>query len=296
MRLRPQLWLALAAACPLWAQFSGFSAQELIKYTPLNPFERLPDGRPRVPDALLKRLEQATCTEAWTFLARVSKYRDQFTGGWQILQPEKRLIGRAFTVQYMPVRPEMSSIIERETEARLGRKTQMNQRVLDMLKPGDVLVADLYGKVEGGSFVGDNLAAYIRQATGAGFVINGGIRDIDPISRLGIPGYHRGGSPTVYTDMMLTGVNVPVRIGDVTVMPGDVVLGDREGVTFIPPHLAGALADFSEEQQLHDEWVQAKMRTGKFTSTDLYPMPRDPALKKEYEDWLKRKKAERGLK
>ncbi|MBI3684737.1 MAG: hypothetical protein HY235_30575 [Acidobacteria bacterium] len=127
--------------------------------------------------------------------------------------------------------------------------TNINQRVIDQLQPGDVLVVDIYGKVEDGSWVGDNLTTAIYVATGNGFIIHGGIRDLEGITGIEAPVYHRGAHPTVYTDMMLTGVNVPVRIDNVTVMPGHIVLGDREGVTFIPPHFVEGLIEYSQGQR-----------------------------------------------
>jgi regulator of RNase E activity RraA len=88
---------------------------------------------------------------------------------------------------------------------------------------------------------------------------------------------------------MLTGVNVPVRIGNATVMPGDVVFGDREGVYFVPPHLVEQVVKRAETTKIHDDWTKAKFMTGKYKSSELYPSPSDPALKKEYEDHLKQK-------
>jgi regulator of RNase E activity RraA len=88
---------------------------------------------------------------------------------------------------------------------------------------------------------------------------------------------------------MVAGINVPVTIGKVTVMPGDVVLGDSEGVYFIPPQLAKEVVDRADVTHIHDEWTKKKFDEGKYNSTDIYPSPSDPALKKEYEDYLKKR-------
>ena len=88
---------------------------------------------------------------------------------------------------------------------------------------------------------------------------------------------------------LVTGINVPVRIGKVTVMPGDVVLGDREGVYFIPPHLVQEIVDEAQITHVHDEWTKKKFAEHKYKSTDIYGRPHDPALIKEYEDYLKSK-------
>ncbi|MBI3664609.1 MAG: hypothetical protein HY236_00015 [Acidobacteria bacterium] len=171
-----------------------------------------------------------------------------------------------------------------------------NQRVIDLLEPGDVVVVDLFGKMENGTFVGDNLATAIYVATGTGMVIDGSVRDLEGILPIGLLGYIRGVHPSAIGNVMLTGINVPIRVGSVTVMPGDVVFGDNEGVSFIPPHLLQKVLDGSAVTQLHDIWTKEKLKTGKYKSSEIYGSPRDPALKKEYEEWLAREKARRGLK
>jgi len=91
---------------------------------------------------------------------------------------------------------------------------------------------------------------------------------------------------------MLTGINVPVRIGGTTVMPGDLVVGDREGVYFIPPQFAKEVLDRADEIHIHDEWTKKKFAEGKYRSSEIYGSPKDPALKKEYEDYLKKRLGE----
>jgi hypothetical protein len=85
---------------------------------------------------------------------------------------------------------------------------------------------------------------------------------------------------------------VPIRIGEATVSPGDLVLGDREGVYFIPPSLVQGILDRADETHIHDEWTKRKFDEGKYKSQEIYGSPRDPALKKEYEDYLAKKLAE----
>jgi regulator of RNase E activity RraA len=157
------------------------------------------------------------------------------------------------------------------------------------LQPGDVLVVDMFGKVDGGTFLGDNLAYYIMKKTGTGLVVDGGIRDLEGIADLDLQIYFRGAHPSAISNLMLAGFNVPVRIGGATVMPGDLVLGDREGVYFIPPHLVKEVLERAEITRVHDEWTRRKFDEGKYKSSDIYGSPRDPALKKEYEEYLKKK-------
>ncbi len=268
------------------AQIFTLSRDQIIEYTAKNPFERFADGRPKVPDALLEKFKAMSVEEVWTILDRVG-YKNQYEGHWQILHPEKKLIGRAVTAQFMPFRPDVNEVLESKAKARGGRNN--NQYVIDMLGPGDVIVVDLFGKEEGGTFVGDNLATYVYQATKTGMVVDGSVRDLEGIFPIEMAAYFRAVHPTPIENVMLTGINVPIRIGGATVMPGDVVFGDREGVYFVPPHLVEQIVKNAEELHIHDEWTQMMMKTGKYKSSEIYPSPKDPALKKQYEEYKKKR-------
>ena len=288
-----RLILVLALAGPVMAQVDGFDRTQLIKYTRLNPFERFQDGRPKIPQTLIDSLANASSEMLWGPL-RQAGYHHQWSGGWQIVHPEKKLLGRAVTAVFMPVRPDLDEVIEEDAAAR-GQTSNDNQRVIDSLKPGDVLVVDLFGKIDGGTFAGDNLATAIHAATGQGFVIDGAIRDLDGVYPLNIPVYVRGFHVSAIRDVMLIGINVPVRIGTTTVMPGDLVVGDREGLTFVPPHLVESAVRQAKLTELHDVWTKGKLATGRYKASELYPSPRDEALKKEYEEWLADQKRSLGL-
>ena len=270
------------------AQLFTFSKQELIDYTSENPFDRLPDGRPKVPDDLLKRARDLSAEEIWAVLQE-KKFNNQFADGFQVLHPGKTMVGRAFTVEFMPRRSDLDSIAERKAKERgLGRL--MNQTAIDMLQPGDVLVVDLFGKKADGTIVGDNLFYYVMQAThGGGLVVDGSIRDLDGISEIDMPAYYRSTDPTPIENVMLTGINVPVRIGQTTVMPGDLVVGDREGVYFIPPQFVREILDKADVTHIHDEWTKKKFAEGKYKSREIYSSPTDPKLQKEYQDYLQRR-------
>lgn len=286
---------ALAAAFALAegaaAQIFTFSREQMIRYTEKNPYERFEDGRPKVPDALLERFKQLTSEEIWAALPKPD-FANQYEDGWQILHPGKKLVGRAVTAQFMPFRADVAQVAEAEGKARYGGRSP-NQRVIDLLRDGDVIVVDLFGKIEDGTFVGDNLATYIQTVTRTGIVVDGGVRDLEGIFPLGMPAYFRGAHPTAIRNVMLTGYNIPIRIGKATVMPGDVVFGDREGVWFIPPQLVEKVLAMAERTRIHDEWTQQKLRTGKYKSSEIYGSPTDPALKKEYEEYLKKRLEER---
>ena len=285
MKLFLSLILLLPVVAP--AQVFTFTREEMLRYTAKNPFERFEDGRPKVPDAILEKVKGLSAEEVWAVLPG-AHFPNQYEGNWRILHPDRKLVGRAVTAQFMPMRPDVADISEAEAKAK-GLGHNGNQRVIDTLKPGDVLVVDLFGKIEDGTLVGDNLATAIFAATGTGFVVDGAIRDLEGIQPIGMPVYCRGVHPTPIRNVMLTGINVPVRIGSATVMPGDVVFGDSEGVYFIPPELVKQVVDKADETHVHDEWTKAKLLTGKYKSSEIYPSPSDPALKKEYEEYKKQK-------
>lgn len=284
--LKPLVSLLLIltiSTASLYGQFSGFSKEDLIKYTASSPYERFEDGRPKVPDQYIEALKNSSSEMVYGPL-RKAGFTDQWVDGWKLLQPDKKLVGRVFTAQFMPTRPDVNDIIEEEAKVD-GKEIKNNQRVLNLLQPGDVLVVDLFGKIENGTFVGDNLASAVFAATGNGFVIDGAVRDLDGIVPQGMPGYVRGFHVSALGDVMLTGINVPIRIGTTTVMPGDIVLGDREGLTFIPASVVADVARASKLTELHDIWTKQMFATGKYKSSELYPRPKDPVLIKEYEDW-----------
>jgi regulator of RNase E activity RraA len=273
------------------AQLFTLTRDQMVEYTAQNPFERFPDGRPKVPDALIERARGLSSEEVFAILPGKG-FRNQYEDGFQILHPDKKLVGRAFTVQFMPLRPDLDGVINARARA-AGLVRMNNQAAIDMLQPGDVLVVDLFGQADGGTIVGDNLFYYIMKATrGAGLVVDGAIRDLDGISPIAMPAYFRRTHPSFLTNVIISGINVPVRIGKATVMPGDLVLGDSEGVYFIPPALVEQVVDNADVIHVHDEWTRMKFDEGKYKSSEIYSTPRDPALKKEYDEYLAKRLAE----
>jgi regulator of RNase E activity RraA len=297
MRLHPSALLTLAFTVCLNAQLITFNHEQMVKSTSENPYERFEDGRPKVPDALLEKLRGCSLEEVWAVLQQ-HEYTHQYEGKWQVAHPDQRLVGRAVTAQYLPARPDVFQVIEGQnkgvqlphtaSEGALGHGTGY-RRMIDVLQHGDVLVVDLFGSVDAGGPVGDNMATAIYAATRAGLVIDGAVRDLNGILEIPMGTYFRAPHPAAVNNVMLSGVNIPIRIGGVTVMPGDVVLGDREGVYFIPPALVQEIVTTAEVTHIHDEWTKAKFMTGKYKASDLYPTPWDPQLKKEYEEYLKQK-------
>jgi regulator of RNase E activity RraA len=283
------IFCALAmAAGPARSQLVTFSKQELVDYSAQSPFERFPDGRPKVPDNLLQQARELSSEEVWAVLQEKG-FNNQYADGFRILHPDKPMVGRAFTVQFMPQRPDLEHIANSKAKEH-GLPHLTNQTAIDMLQPGDVLVVDIFGKKVGGTVVGDNLFYYVMTATkGGGLVVDGSIRDLNGISEIDMPAYFKDVDPTPIDNVMLTGINVPIRIGGVTVMPGDLVVGDREGVYFIPPQFVKDVLDRADEIRIHDEWTKKKFAEGKYKSSEIYSTPKDPKLVQEYQEYLKRR-------
>ena len=170
------------------------------------------------------------------------------------------------TAVFVPQRPDLNAAVNKAAaaEGRVGKG--QNSWVIDTLQPGDVLVVDLFGKVDRGTFIGDNLGTSIFTKSGTGVVVNGSVRDLSGILEIkGFHGFVRDFHPTALADVTLAGINVPIRVGGVTVLPGDVVLSDPEGLTFVPPHLAQKVVEASEAVRLRDDWGHQMLREGKYT-------------------------------
>src|SRR6267142_231279 len=280
--------MVLLTPSPLHGQLLTFSKQELADYTAQSNFERLPDGRPKVPNDLIERARGLSAEEVWAVLQEKG-YNNQYADGFQVLHPGKTMVGRAFTVQFMPLRSDVEDVAKAKAKEH-GLSKLTNQTAIDMLQPGDVLIVDLFGKKVNGTIVGDNLFFYVMKAThSGGLVVDGSIRDLDGISEIDMSAYFKAVDPTPIGNVMLTGINVPVRIGDVTVMPGDLVVGDREGVYFVPPQFVQEVLDHADETHIHDEWTKKKFDEGKYKSSEIYGSPSDPKLQQEYKEYLKRR-------
>src|SRR5499427_343723 len=278
----------LVASTFAYAQLFTFPKQDLVDYTAKSPFDRLPDGRPKVPDSMIERARGLSAEEVWATLHE-KEFNNQYADGFQVLHPGKTMVGRAFTVQFMPLRADVDDVAQAKAKTH-GLPRLMNQTAIDMLQPGDVLVVDLFGKKVDGTIVGDNLFYYVMKATkGGGLVVDGSIRDLDGLSEIDMPGYFRAADPTPIGNVMLTGINIPVRIGGVTVMPGDLVFGDREGVYFVPPQFVKEMLDRADEIHVHDEWTKKKFDEGKYKSADIYGSPKDPKMQEEYREYLKKR-------
>jgi regulator of RNase E activity RraA len=244
--------------------------EDLIELTKLNPFDRFPDGRPQVPDDLLARMKLVTTEEAWSVL-REHGYHRQFEGNWKETHPGVITVGRVITAQFLPHRPDYHDAIQeagvREGRGKVGGQ---NSWIIESLQLNDVMVVDIFGKIKDGTLVGDNLGTATRTRTRAGAVIDGGVRDYQGLVQLtDVNFYIRGVDPTALSDVTLAGINIPIRIGGTTVLPGDVVLGTPTGVIFIPPHLVQEVVEKSESIRVRDEFGKIRLAEGKYTSGEI---------------------------
>lgn len=280
---------AALAILPAAAQIGMWSNEFRTSLTREWKGDRFPDGRPKVPDEVIQKLRETTAEEAWGTLRRLG-YQHQFAGGWKTVNVNNptgdRLVGRVVTAVFLPKRPDVDSYIWEmgKKENRVTRGGQ-NSWVIDTLVKGDVMVVDLFGKIDGGTIIGDNLGTSIMTKTGTGLVVDGAVRDVSGISEIqGFKVFARDFHPSGIADVTLVGINVPIRIGPVTVVPGDVVLSDPEGLVFIPAQHAQTVADESESTRLRDQWGHQMLREQKYTPGQI-DSAWTPQMMEEFNQW-----------
>jgi regulator of RNase E activity RraA len=288
----------LLATCLLvvggWLAAHGqqISKEDLVRLTPEWKGERFADGRPKVPDELLRRMKLVTLEEAWAVL-RNENYKHQYDDGWQCINPDSVLVGRALTATFMPGRPDVHRVIDKKGHEQDGRVKSQNAWPIDMLVKGDVYVVDQFGAHEDGPTIGDNLGNSIYAKSGNGIVYNGAIRDINGLRDIGgftaffrtyHPSHHLN-DPDGALNTTLVGINQPTRIGQAMVMPGDVVLGRDGGVIFVPPHLAEKVVKTSEIVRLRDMFGHLRLREQKYTPGQIDSRWSDE-IERDFSRWL----------
>ena len=272
------------------AQKISPSMDEMKALTPLWTGERFADGRPKVSDALLLRLEKVSMEEAWGYL-RNKGYYNQFENDWITINGGMAMTGRALTAQYMPLRPDIESIV-REVGKNEGRSQAggTNSWPIDKLQNGDIYVADSYGKIVDGTLIGDNLGNAIYAKSKKGVIFYGSVRDMAGLSKIeGFNGWVKGHDPSYIQQMMLSTINYPIRIGRATVVPGDAVLSNKYGVVFIPAHLLADLVINSEFVMLRDQFGIQRLKEGKYTAGEV-DSKWNETIVKDFLDWVNKKK------
>ena len=280
-----QTFLMLLLACTLFAQQVTLTPEQIKGYTPEWKGERFPDGRPKVSDKMLERLKKVHLEEAWGVL-RNKGYQNQFEGDWMIQLPDSAMTGRVVTAQYMPLRPDVDKVIKEigKNEKRIGGT---NSWPIDVLKDGDVYVADSYGKIADGTLIGDNLGNAIYAKSHRGVIFYGSVRDVEGLDKIkGFNSWTKGNDPSYIQQMMLSGINVPIRIGRATVLPGDAVLAKKYGVVFIPAHLLDTVVLNAEFISLRDQFGHQRLREGKYTPGQIDTAWTEE-IKKDFLQWLK---------
>jgi regulator of RNase E activity RraA len=279
--------LVFSSAEAAFAQLGMFSSDQRVALTREWKGERFPDGRPKVPDSILEGLRDVDAEEAWGVL-QLHGYKSQFEGGWREVNPGGRMVGRVFTAVFMPERPDVNAVINDRGKAE-GRVGAQNSWPIDMLSPGDVLVVDLFGKIKDGTYAGDNLSTAIFAKSHNGLVVDGAVRDFTGISEIkGMHVFVRDFDPSALADTTLMGINVPIRIGHVMVLPGDVAVSDPEGITFIPPQLAQGIIDEAQMTHRVDEWGHQMLREGKYTPGQIDRQWTKQMIQ-EFNKWLEQK-------
>lgn len=266
------------------AQLLNLSKEQLIALTPRWEGERFEDGRPKVPMDIVERMKAISLEQAWSVL-RNHGYMNQFAEDWKIVHPHQIMVGRALTAQYMPKRVAIREVLEKQGEKE-GRIGDMVNWPIAHLIEGDLYVADSYGKRNEGPIIGDNLATSIYAKSKNGVVFNGALRDLEGLEEIeGFNAFVKGWHPSYQMQMMLMGINVPIRIGEATVMPGDIVLAKRGGVIFIPPHLAEEVVIKGEFIALKDEFGHLCLREQRYTSGEIDGAWKEE-IRKDFLVWL----------
>ena len=261
------------------------SKDELVFLTSAWKGERFADGRPKISDSLLQRAKHIMIDDAWTVL-RNEGYLNQFEGGWKTVN-DTPMTGRAFTAMYMPSRPDVEKNIK-ERGAKEGRKGNTNSWPIDKLTKGDLYVADAFGKIGGGPIMGATLANSIYSKSGNGVVFDGASRDLQEIKNIkGFNAYVRDFHPSFTEEMVLMGLNTPIRIGNVMVLPGDLVIATREGVLFVPAHMAEQVVSTSEFVIRKDQFGFEMVRNGKYSTGEIDSQWNDE-IKTEFLKWLEK--------
>jgi 4-hydroxy-4-methyl-2-oxoglutarate aldolase len=248
--------------------------------------ERFDDGRPKVSDALLRRLKNISIEEAWGVL-RNKGFQNQFEGDWTIIHPDSAMTGRVVTAQYMPLRPDLEKQVKEQGKIEnRSQKGGTNSWPIDALVEGDVYVADSYGKIADGTLIGDNLGNSIYARSKRGVIFFGAVRDVEGLNEIeGFNGWIKGSDPSYIQQMMLTSINAPIRVGRATVLPGDVVLAKKYGVIFIPAYLVEDLVLTSEVTALRDEFGHQRLREKKYLAGQI-DTEWTEEIKKDFLDWL----------
>ena len=278
------LLLLFFCLCREGASFAQtISKDELVFLTSAWKGERFADGRPKVPDDLLNRAKNIGMDDAWTVLKNLG-YTNQFESGWKMVN-DTPVIGRALTAMFMPSRPDVEKNIK-DRGIKQGRMGNTNSWPIETLVKGDVYVADGFGKIDGGTLMGSTLGNSIFSKSNNGVIFNGAARDLQGLSEIkGFNAFVRDFHPSFLEGMVLMGLNAPIRIGNVMVLPGDLVIAEKEGVLFVPAHLADQVVRTAEFVTLKDKFGFEMVRSSRYTTGQIDSQWADQ-IKTDFIKWL----------
>ena len=209
-------------------------------------------------------------------------FRTQFVQNVHPLSPDQPvLVGEAFTLRYMPAREDLNQL------SVFRDRSHPQRKAVEDCPPGAVLVMDSRKDARAAS-AGSILVTRLMKRGVAGVVTDGGFRDAAEIGKLGFPAYHqRPSAPTNLTLHQAIDINVPIGCGDAPVFPGDVILGDSDGVIVIPAHLADEIADEAFEMTAYEDFVTERVQAGQGIF-GLYPATDEKSLS-DFAAWRKAK-------
>ena len=228
----------------------------------------------RLSDAAWHKLQRVSTPTLTTQLINRG-FHTTFLQGLYPLRPDLHMVGYAFTLRLLPAREDL-------TEHYFDNRTNAQRRAVEAVGPEQILVIDARGEIGAAAF-GHILATRIQVRGAAGLVIDGALRDTPACRDLGLPTYIRAPHATAsYAVHHPLEMNVPIGCAGVLIMPGDVLVGDGEGVVAIPAAVAEAVAHDGYEQEIREEFFQQKVAGG---ASILGVYPPDDATLAEFEAW-----------
>lgn len=223
---------------------------------------------------LFDQLRRVNLDSAWAACANLG-YPDQFIGGLHCLLPDRIMVGRATTLRYVPIRKDVNDEMNQRGHA-------LNAEAAEETRLDDVLCIDACGSVEAG-FLGDVILSRFKVAGGAGLVVDGAIRDLHVIRTMSVPVYFKG-AHAAGSGRRIVAIerNTIINCGGVAVRPGDLVIGDSEGVLVIPAGLAEEVAERAAATDHKENYLRSLIEQGR----SIYGVyPASAATLKEYESF-----------
>lgn len=226
---------------------------------------------------ILAKLRTVNTDALWSTLRDLG-YPHQFMAGLRVVRPELKMAGRALTLRYLPYRPDLGDgLVE-------NRGAILSKRAVEEASPGDILVVDMGGDTST-TFIGDVITTAFLARGGAGIVCDGAVRDLAVLRTLDLPLYIKGAHAGALGAIMGVELNIPIRCAGVTVLPGDILLGDAQGVVAIPAKLAEKAAEDAAAQEEKEAFLRKVLMERKATIMEAYPP--DERVQRMYEEYKK---------